>query len=117
MTNQLKAFVRSVFPFLESGAAALIVHYTAHLSPAASAYILGGGGLFLSAALHWLEGHFPWVGVFLGWIGAPAYAPSAKTVLEQQVANLQAELDAWKSAKAATGTATLDASGSASQVA
>ncbi len=117
MPNRLKAFIRSVFPFVESAAAAFIARHFGHVSTNASEFILGVGGLGLSGVLHWLEGHFPWVGVFLGWIGAPAYAPSAKTVLEQQVANLQAELDAWKSAKAATGTATLDASGSANQVA
>ena len=120
-TNRLKAFLRSVFPFLESGAIAVVTHYTAHLSPTTSAYILGGGGVLLSAVLHWLEGHFPWVGVFLGWIGAPTYAPSAKQTLKGQVAQLQdqlsatqVELNAWKTARPASGTATITADGASS---
>ena len=120
-SNRIKSFVRSVFPFAESAAASLIAHYGYHVSPVVATYILGFGGAGLSAVLHWLEGHFPWVGVFLGWVGAPAYSPSLKAVLassldqaQGQIAQLQKELDAWKTAIPATGTATLTTNGAAS---
>ena len=114
MPNNLKAFVRSVFPFLESSAIAAIAHYAYHVSPTHAAVILSAGGVGLSAVIRWTETHFPWVGVFLGWLGAPTYAPSAKQVLVGQVAQLRdelastkAELNAWKTAIPATGSATL----------
>ena len=119
-SNRIKAFIRSVFPFAESAAVAAVAHFGWHVSPAVSTYILGVGGVGLSAVLHWLEGHFPWLGVFLGWVGAPAYAPALKNVLqanldqaEGQIAQLQSEVNAWKTAIPATGTATLSANGSA----
>ena len=124
MPNNLKAFVRSVFPFIESSAVAAIAHYVYNVSPTHSAEILSLGGVALSAFLHWAETHFPWVGVFLGWIGAPTYAPSAKQALTSHVVQLQEELaatlkelDAWKNARPATGTATLVTDATASQVA
>lgn len=124
MPNNLKAFVRSVFPFLESSAIAAIARYAYHVSPTNAAAILSLGGVALSAVIRWTETHFPWVGVFLGWVGAPTYAPSAKQTLKGQVAQLkdelaatQTELNAWKTARPATGTAAIVTDGSASSVA
>ena len=120
-SNRIKAFIRSVFPFAESAAVAAVAHFGWRVSPAVATYILGFGGVGLSAVLHWLEGHFPWMGVFLGWAGAPAYAPALKNILaanldqaQSEIAQLQKELDAWKTAIPATGTATLTANGAAS---
>jgi hypothetical protein len=122
--NQIKAFVRSVTPFVESSIVGYIAHRFFHKGNVTAAEIAGVGGVFLSAALHWLEIHFPWVGVFLGWIGLPAYAPSAKAQLSDKVAQLQSELDALKTPQSApeapvapatieaTGSATLSAEGS-----
>ena len=124
MPNNLKAFVRSVFPFLWSSAIAAIAHYAYHASPTHAAAILAVGGVFLAGLIRWLETHFPWVGVFLGWVGAPTYAPSAKATLKQTVAELQdtlaatqKELASWKSAVPATGSATLTADGNSGPVA
>ena len=120
ITNRLKSFVRSVFPFVESYALSLVARYGFHVSPTVATAVLGFGGLGISAAVHWLESHFPWVGVFLGWIGAPTYAPALKTLLASQlnqaqseIQALQTELNAWKTSIPATGAAVLTANGAA----
>ena len=105
--NLIKSIIRAVFPYLESSAAAAIAHFGFHVSPTSSAAIIALGGTFLATALHSLESKFAWIGVFLGWIGAPAYAPSAKKLLTQTVATLQAEIDALKGPAASPTVADL----------
>jgi len=94
--NQVKAFIRGVMPFVESSIVASVAHFGFKISPTVSAQIIALGGLGLSAVLHYLETHFKWVGVLLGWIGAPAYAPS----LSATVKSLTAELEALKNPQA-----------------
>ena len=84
-------------PFLETSAAGLVAHLGFHLSTKTAAiYIAGGGGVVLSGVLNYLEKRFKWVGVLLGWIGAPSYAPS----LSATVKSLTAELEALKNPQA-----------------
>ncbi len=94
--NQFKAIVRSVMPFVISGVASVIARFGYHVSLDTVIQIVGIAGGGLTIVLHALEAKFPWVGVFLGWIGAPAYAPSAKKSLALTVASLQTELAALK---------------------
>ena len=99
-SNAFKAIVRSLMPFVESGAAALIARLGYHVSLTTTIAILGIVGGALTILLHALETQWPAIGVFLGYIGAPVYAPSTKisqksaiATLEAQVAALTAQLD------------------------
>ena len=99
-SNALKAIIRSLMPFVESGAAALIARLGYHVSLTTTIAILGIVGGALTILLHALETQWPAIGVFLGYLGAPVYAPSTKisqksaiATLEAQVAALTAQLD------------------------
>jgi hypothetical protein len=113
--NQIRAFIRGVMPFVESSIAGFIAHRYFKSSTVTVAQIIAVGGALWSAVLHYLEIHFPWVGVFLGWIGVPAYPQSAKTRLAAQVAALQSEIDTLKGPQtppeAPTSGPTLEATG------
>jgi hypothetical protein len=89
--NTLKAIIRSLTPWALSLIAGVVAHFGWHPSLALEVKIVGIGGAGLTVAVHALEVKFPWVGVFLGWLGAPKYAPSAKNAL---IAELQKKVDA-----------------------
>ena len=89
--NTLKAIVRSLTPWALSALAGLVAHFGWHPSLALEIQLFTAAGAGLTIVLHAAEKKFPWVGVFFGWLGAPAYAPSAKNAL---IADLQAKLDA-----------------------
>ena len=95
-SNSFKAIVRSLMPFVYSGAAALIAHFGYHVSNAVTVQIVTIVGVVLTIVLHALESQFPWIGVFLGYLGAPVYAPSAKVTLaasqKAQIATLETQL-------------------------
>ena len=93
-SNTYKAIVRSLTPWAISLVAGLIAHFGWHPSNTLAAQIVGYGGVGLTVAVHALEVKFPWAGVFLGWLGAPAYAPSVKATLVATNAQLQAQLSA-----------------------
>lgn len=96
--NTLKAIIRSLMPFVYSGVAAIIAHFGYHVSNSTVIQIVAAGFAAATVILHSLEVKFPWVGVFLGWIGAPAYAPSTKVTLVQQLAAQQLEIDGLRKA-------------------
>ena len=89
--NTIKTLIRGLTPLVYSTIAAAVARFGYHVSLATVAQIVAAGTAGLSAILIPLERQFPWFGVFLGWLGAPAYAPSAKNAL---IADLQAKLDA-----------------------
>ena len=93
-TNTVKALVRSLTPWAISVVASVIAHFGYHVSLTTASQITVAVGTVLTIGAHVLERRFPWVGVFLGWIGAPAYAPSVKQSLALKVASLEAEIDA-----------------------
>jgi hypothetical protein len=90
-TNAFKAIVRSLMPFIESGAAALIARLGYHVSLTTTIAILGIAGGVLTILLHALETQWPAIGVFLGYIGAPVYLPSTKVSQAAQIATLEAQ--------------------------
>jgi len=97
-SNAVKAIIRSLAPFVYSFIASVIAHFGYHVSLAVTIQIAAIAGLGLTVVLHALETQFPWVGAFLGWIGAPAYAPSTKALLiahnqtlKSQIATLLAQ--------------------------
>jgi hypothetical protein len=83
-------------PFVYSGAAAIIARFGYHVANTTVIQIVTIAGGVLTIVLHALETQFPWIGVFLGYIGAPVYAPSAKVTLaasqKQQIATLEQQL-------------------------
>src|ERR1035437_6309871 len=95
-SNAFKAIVRSLMPFVYSGAAAIIARFGYHVANTTVIQIVTIAGGVLTIVLHALETQFPWIGVFLGYIGAPVYAPSAKVTLaaskKQQIATLEQQL-------------------------
>ena len=91
-SNSFKAIVRSLMPFVLSGAAALIARLGYHVSLQTTTLILGVAGGALTVVLHLLETKFPWVGAFLGYIGAPVYAPSKAKVKDAMIATLEAQV-------------------------
>ena len=84
--NVLKALVRSLMPLVYAAVAAAIAHFGYHVSNVTVIRMVTVGFAALTVILHSLEVKFPWVGVFLGWFGAPAYAPSVKKTQAQQIA-------------------------------
>ena len=96
MPNTAKSIVRALMPWLISIVASAIAHFGFHVSAGTTIKILAGAGAVLTVALHMLEAKFPWVGVFLGYLGAPVYAPSVKKVQASQIAELQAEVDSLR---------------------
>lgn len=114
--NAYKAILRSLMPFVEGAVVAVVAHFGWHINLATAAQVLVVVGGALTVVLHAAESRWPWVGVFLGVLGAPAYVPSAKAtqagVLATQdarIATLEAELAAVyaaaRAAAPATGTA------------
>ena len=90
-TNAFKAIVRSLMPFIESGAAALIARLGYHVSLTTTIAILGIAGGVLTIVLHAAETQWPSLGIFLGYIGAPVYLPSTKVSQAAQIATLEAQ--------------------------
>ena len=93
-SNAFKAIVRSLMPFIESGAAAAIAHFGYHVSNSTVVQIVAIAGAALTIVLHALETQFPAIGIFLGYLGAPVYAPSPKVSDKARIAQLEAEVAA-----------------------
>lgn len=93
-SNVYKAIIRGLVPWLTSTIAAVVAHFGFHVSPIVSAEVIVFAGTGLTVILHALETRYRWIGVFLGWIGAPVYAPSVKATLQANIATLQAQLAA-----------------------
>jgi hypothetical protein len=98
-SNVFKSIVRSLTPFVVSSVASAIAHFGYHISNTVALQIVVALGAALTVVLHALERQFPWIGVFLGYIGAPVYAPSGKTSLKMQVATLESQLAALTTAQ------------------
>jgi hypothetical protein len=92
--NIFKSIVRSITPAVLSAIvwAASYFHYKVNAVTATEvAAILG---TLVTIGAHVLETKWKWFGVFLGWLGAPAYDPTVtKAELQAQVAALTAQLD------------------------
>src|ERR1035437_2224715 len=111
-SNAFKAIVRSLMPFVYSGAAAIIARFGYHVANTTVIQIVTIAGGVLTIVLHALETQFPWIGVLLGYIGAPVYPPSTKVsqaaqiaTLENQSAALLAEIALLKGTPATLGAA------------
>jgi hypothetical protein len=92
--NLFKAIVRSLTPWVISAIVYVISHLGYHVTVVTAGEVAAILGTLLTIGAHALEVKWPWFGVLLGWIGAPAYNPSAKAQLQAQVATLQAQLSA-----------------------
>ena len=95
-TNPFKAIIRSLTPFAIAAVVGGAAHLGYHVTMGTAAAIVAGAGGFITVAVHALEPRYPWVGVFLGWLGAPGYTPTTKVT----VVSLQAEIDALKAQQA-----------------
>lgn len=91
-SNSLKAIIRSLMPFVYSTAASLIAHLGYHVSMKSTVEIVAIVGGALTILLHALETQWPAIGIFLGYVGAPVYAPSTKVSQAQQIAQLEAQI-------------------------
>lgn len=92
--NTFKAIVRSLTPWVISGIVYLVTHLGYHISMVTATEVAAILGTLLTLGAHALEVKWPWFGVFLGWIGAPAYVPTVtKASLLAQLASLQAQID------------------------
>ena len=91
-SNSLKAIIRSLMPFVYSTAASLIAHLGYHVSMKSTVEIVAIVGAALTILLHALETQWPAIGIFLGYVGAPVYAPSTKVSQAQQIAQLEAQI-------------------------
>jgi hypothetical protein len=85
--NVWKAIVRSLMPWILAGVGLVIAKAGWKPTPDAEVAILTALGGGLTILLHLVETKFPWVGVFLGYIGAPTYAPATKTIVNTQLAD------------------------------
>lgn len=97
--NAVRALIRTLMPFVYSSVAAVIAHFGYHVSLATVIQIVGGGFVGLTVVLHALEAKFPWIGVLLGWIGAPTYPPSAKVKAQAYTASLEARIAEFETVK------------------
>lgn len=92
VSNSFKAIVRSVVPYIEGAVAAAVAKLGWHVTIQTAAEVTLAAGTGLSILLHAAEAKWPWVGAFLGYVGAPVYAPSTKKTLAAQVAQLEAQI-------------------------
>jgi len=91
--NLLKAVIRSLTPWAISGVVYVVTHLGYHVSMVTATEIAAVLGTLVTIGAHALEVKWPWFGVFLGWIGAPAYDPTVtKAQLQAQIAVLEAQL-------------------------
>ena len=86
-----KDAVRFVTPYLEAFIISLVAKLGFHVTLVMAAGILTLGGTALGLIFRALEHWFPWVGALLGYIGAPAYRPTAKNSLKAQLADLASQ--------------------------
>lgn len=91
-SNEFKAMVRSLMPFILGAIAALCAHLGWNPTGVQLAEIVGIIGTALTIVVRPLEAKWPAFGILLGYIGAPVYPPSTKVSLETQVAQLQSQL-------------------------
>jgi hypothetical protein len=94
-SNAFKAIVRSLMPFVYSIVAGAIAHFGYHVANTTVIQIVTIAGGVLTIVLHALETQWPAIGVFLGYIGAPVYAPSTKVTLQAQLASVEAQFAAF----------------------
>ena len=99
--NPFKAVVRSLMPFVISGIVAVCVHFGYHPSAQVADDIALAGGAGLTIVLHAAESRWPKLGVLLGYVGAPVYAPSTKVSLAAENADLKARVANLEAAAAA----------------
>ena len=90
--NTIKAIIRSLAPAVYAAIASVIAHFGYHAGSGTVVAIASGAFAILTVVLHAAERKWPWVGAFLGYIGAPNYAPTKKAALALKVADLQAEI-------------------------
>ena len=87
----LKAIIRSITPWAITTMVTLVARLGYHITLQVAIQILVVAGAALTVVAHLLEKKWPWVGVFLGWIGAPVYPLTPKQT-QAKIANLQAQL-------------------------
>lgn len=98
-SNTFKAVIRGLMPWIESGTAAIIAHFGYHVTLQTTIEILGIAGAGLTIILHAAETQWPSIGVFLGYLGAPVYAPSTKISQKAEIAALEAKVAALVAAQ------------------
>lgn len=91
--NTFKALVRSFTPWVISAVVYVVTHLGFHISLVTATEVSAILGTLLTLGAHVLETKWKWFGVFLGWIGAPAYVPSVtKATLRAQIEALTSQL-------------------------
>ena len=101
--HTIKSIVRALTPWLLTTLGALAAHFGWHVSNATSLQGLVIAGGVLTVLLHSLERRFPWVGTFLGWIGAPVYEPGKASQQATTIASLESEVAALSAKLSAAG--------------
>jgi hypothetical protein len=96
--NVKKAIIRSIMPFVVSALVAVCIHFGYHPTAQTITWILGAGGGGLTILLHLLETKWPAIGVLLGYLGAPVYAPPKKVLQSNKIDQLQAEVNSLQAA-------------------
>ena len=99
--NTIQSIVRALTPWLLTTLGALAARFGWHVSNTASLQGLVLAGGVLTVVLHSLESRFPWVGTFLGWVGAPFYAPGKTSQQATTIATLESEVAALSKSLAA----------------
>lgn len=91
-SNEFKAMVRSLMPFILGGIAALCAHFGWHPTGVELSEIVGIVGTVLTIVVRLLETKWPAFGILLGYVGAPVYPPSTKVSNESLIATLQSQV-------------------------
>jgi hypothetical protein len=103
--NTFKAVVRSLTPWVIAAVVWVVTHLGFHISLVTATQVASIIGTALTIGAHYLETKWKWFGVFLGWLGAPAYVPSvSKKQLASQVDVLTSQLNAINSVIASAPT-------------
>ena len=90
--SRWKDITRFVTPYLLSLIISLAAKLGFNVTLVTAGLILTIGGTALGIVALIFEKWFPWVGAFLGYIGAPVYAPSKAKVKDAMISTLEAQV-------------------------
>lgn len=94
-TSIFKTIVRAATPWAISAVVWSAQRFGLHVNAGTATEVAAVVGTALTVLVPPLEKKWPWVGVFLGWIGAPTYtALTTKAALEAEIVALQNQVNA-----------------------
>jgi len=92
-TSIYKTIVRTLTPWAIGAVVWVAQRLGFHVNAGTATEVAASIGLALTLIVPPLEKKFPWMGVFLGWIGAPTWtANTSKAQLAAQLAALEVQL-------------------------